>query len=407
MRRLLTAASIVWLAPAITLPAPEGPFPVGRTRLVITDAARVDPFDPGHRRDIDIDVWYPASDSAKGAPRAPYLVHGPEEVRSFASRFGDRSLLDEVIATETHASIDAPVRTGGARLPLIIFSHGYTGSLSASTALLEDLASHGFVVVGITHPYEATAATRSDGTTVSMLDDAGKIRGLTQAVFDEWKDEDATLANVTASTSDAERLRLLRGYFATTPRTADVLRRWVDDGRAVVGQLNAPAKDTPFARVVARTDTSRFGIAGHSMGGVVAADWCLVEPRCAAALNLDGSPQFGAVIDARLNRPMLMAYSARPGRLGASDVVYRRAASRYYRVDVADTKHLDFSDMALWPLLRARNVTGALPAADAIAATRTIVREYFDQELRGRRSPLLSGERKYTGLSVSVPAADR
>ena len=45
------------------------------------------------------------------------------------------------------------------------------------------------------------------------------------------------------------------------------------------------------------------------------------------------------MIDSRLARPVLMTYSARRGRIGASDVVYRRSASRYYRVDVADTLH--------------------------------------------------------------------
>ncbi len=126
-----------------------------------------------------------------------------------------------------------------------------------------------------------------------------------------------------------------------------------------------------------------------------------------AALNLDGSAQYGPLIDARLNRPVLMVYSSRPGRAGASDVVYRRAASRYYRVDVAGTRHLDFTDMTLWPALRARDITGPRPALESIAATRTIVREYFEQELDGVPSPLLSGRRKYTGLSVSGPAADR
>ena len=51
------------------------------------------------------------------------------------------------------------------------------------------------------------------------------------------------------------------------------------------------------------------------------------------------------MIDRTMPASMLMVYSARPGRLGASDAIYRRAASKYYRVDVNDTKHLDFSDL--------------------------------------------------------------
>ena len=406
MIRLLSIVAVA-AATAMTIPAPEGPLPVGRTRFVFTDTTRADPFEPSRRRDVDVVAFYPAEDTARSTPRAPYLLSGPEEVRSFASQLGGRALLDDVIDTPTYAALDAPPRAGRERLPLLLFSHGYTGSAAASTSLLEDLASHGFVVLSIAHPYEATAATLSDGRVVSMLDAAGALRAPTRAVFAEWKEEDSTLARVTTASTDEEKLQLLRGYLATTPRTNDALRRWVDDGRAVMAQIGSLPRESTIARAIARADTSRFGIAGHSMGGVMAAEWCRIEPRCAAALNLDGSPQYGPLIDSRLDRPMLMVYSSRAGRAGASDVIYRRAASKYYRVDVADTKHLDFTDMALWPALRARHITGDRPAADAVAVTRAVVREYFDQELRGQPSALLNGRRKYTGLSVSGPAADR
>src|SRR5262249_43381893 len=143
-----------------------------------------------------------------------------------------------------------------------------------------------------------------------------------------------------------------------------------------------------LARQVAeRVDPARFGVFGHSMGGVAAGEFCLGDKRCAAVMNLDGVPQYGSMIDAPLKRPLMMAYSARPGRLGASDAIYRRAATPYYRAAVSDTRHLDFTDMTFWPALRARNITGSLPAARASEATRQLVRAFFDQELRRRPSP--------------------
>ena len=47
------------------------------------------------------------------------------------------------------------------------------------------------------------------------------------------------------------------------------------------------------------------------MGGVMAGEFCLGERRCAAALNLDGSPQYGSMIERTLGRPLMMVYSAR------------------------------------------------------------------------------------------------
>jgi len=137
------------------------------------------------------------------------------------------------------------------------------------------------------------------------------------------------------------------------------------------------------------------------MGGVTAAQFCLEDRRCRAGLNLDGIPQYGPMLDASMPRPFLMVYSGRPGRLGASDVVYRSAARRYYRVDVRDTRHLDFCDMTFWGgPLRDRPVLGTLAPERVHAITSAVVREYFDQELLGRRSKLLSGETSFPEVSV-------
>ena len=84
------------------------------------------------------------------------------------------------------------------------------------------------------------------------------------------------------------------------------------------------------------------------MGGVTAAQFCVQDRRCRAGLNLDGIPQYGSMIDTPIGRPFLMVYSAREGRLGASDVIYSRSAKPYVRVDVDETLHNDFSDMVLW-----------------------------------------------------------
>ena len=74
----------------------------------------------------------------------------------------------------------------------------------------------------------------------------------------------------------------------------------------------------------ARIDFTRLGAFGHSMGGVMAGQFCVEDRRCRAGLNLDGIPQYGTMIDATMSRPFMMVYSARPGRAGASDAIYRR-----------------------------------------------------------------------------------
>jgi len=390
-------------APPVSLPAPTGSLPIGTTSWQVSDSSRRESFASDRTaRDVEVVAWYPAGSMA--TEPAPYLRWGLFEVQGFADLLGaGRNGYDHLNGVRTHAMLDAVPAAGDTRFPVIVFSAGYGGFASAHTSLFEDLASHGYAVLNIVHPYEVGAAKLRDGRLVSFLDYAGKPRQPYRDVVGEWGDEDAIMAAVTKATNDDERRRLLREYFAATPRTAAALVRWVDDTKFVLDQLAAVPRDGASGRLVSRLDLARIGVGGHSMGGVAAGQFCVQDARCRAGLNLDGIPQFGQMIDRGLEHPFLMVYSSRPGRLGASDVIYRRAKP-YYRVDVANTGHLDFSDMILWGgPLRERNAFGALAPERVTAITRAIVLQYFDQVLLDRPSTLLEGKASFPEVTVTRP----
>lgn len=404
MRPLALGLALALLAsPPFALPAPTGPHAIGTTSWTLTDPARAEPFAPGARRQVKVEAWYPAA--AATTTRAPYLREGIEEARAFAAlvRAAPAS-YDAVADVATNAAVDAaPIN--GAPLPLLLFSHGYGGVASAHTALLEDLASHGYVVLSVVHPYESAAARLDGFRLASMLGEAGAPRPEYRQVLSEWGKEEETMAAVTASGDDEEQLRLLRAYLSGLAHTTVALRRWVDDTVLVLDRLPSLPRSTAAGRLATRVDAHSVGAFGHSMGGVTSADFCAIDRRCRAALNLDGIPQYGPLVDRTIAgpAPMLMVYSERPGRRGANDPIYRRAAARYYRVDVKGTRHLDFSDLNFWGgRLREVPALGDIEPARAAAVVRTIVREYFDQEMRGRRSPLLSGASTMPDTTVMV-----
>lgn len=82
-----------------------------------------------------------------------------------------------------------------------------------------------------------------------------------------------------------------------------------------------------------------------------------------------------------------------------------RAARPYYRADIQDTRHLDFSDMVFWGgPLRERPVLGSIAPLRITEITRRLVREYFDQTLLGKRSALLAGTAAFPEATVrSLP----
>lgn len=383
--------------PPFELPAPTGKLSIGTTRWVVTDASRDESFAPGKKREVEIVAWYPSAGPA-GATTAPYLRNGMEEALSFArlAKLGDA--FNGLAAVKTHATLDAAPAASPSRFPVIVFQHGYTGLPSSHTSLLEDLASHGWAVLNVIHPYEATASMLADGTVVTFTDEKNAMRPGIMDVLNEWGPEGSTMDKIVAATDDAEKERLMRGYLGALKNTDQVVKRWVLDVKFALDHLpNTGAA----GRLAARLDLTRLGAAGHSMGGVAGAQLCVEDRRCKAALNLDGIPQYGTMIDAPMPAPFLMVYSGRAGRAGASDLIYRRAASKYYRVDVKDTLHLDFTDMNYWGgPLRQRGAYGKIDPARAAEITRTVVREFFGQEILKQPSALLSGKQPMTDVTV-------
>ena len=400
---LATATLIGAQEPPFVLPAPTGRSAVGTTSWILVDSTRRETLvGDGLPRSVEVIAWYPTRRSAGGprSARAPYLREGTIEAGTFATAMRKPGAFDHLAGVQTHASIDASPSGQPKSLPVLMFSHGYTGLVSAYSALLEDLASHGYIVLSIGHSYEAVAVRQADGSVATMLDSAGRLRQGILDVFGEWRDEDSTMARVTRAATEPEQLQILKTYIDGVPKTNAVIGRWVADTKFVLDEF--ARSTTGLAGELHRlADLNRVGVLGHSMGGVVAGEFCLRDERCRAGLNLDGIPQSGSMIASRMRRPFMMVYSARPGRLGASDAIYRRAASRYYRVDVDETRHIDFSDMIFWGgPLKAAGASGSIAPNRAAEVTRLVVRQYFDQELRGAPSPLLKGTQRFPDVHV-------
>lgn len=102
--------------------------PIGRRSTLITDPGRDD-------RELGIDVWYPAV-PGDAAP-------------------SEYELLPGVTFTAAAALHEPDVARG--RFPLILFSHGRTGTRLAYSLLCEALAARGAIVVSADHPGDALA----------------------------------------------------------------------------------------------------------------------------------------------------------------------------------------------------------------------------------------------------------
>lgn len=388
---VLFCATIASAQPTFRLPNPSGPHAVGTTRFIVERKAP-------DTAALVVLAWYPASDSS-GLTRSPYLREEAALRQMAALGRNPAASVMQHQGVLTHSWIDAPVRRSARPLPVLIFSHGYLGMPSDYTALMEDLASHGYAVLSIAHTGESMAVSVADGRNVLLFTPENQLVPLARGVLGEWGAEDSIAAVVTTVPDRARAEEALRWYLARIPNSTAATDRWVEDTRLVVDEVARLNRQTG-SRFAGRLDLTRLGAFGHSMGGVASAAFCTRDRRCRAAINLDGSPQYGDLIDRPSRRPFLMVYSSRVGRIGVSDPIYKKGRS-YWRAVLDKSLHLNFGDWQYWePPARMSGALGAIDGVRSGVIVNQLVREFFSAYLDGARPPLLRGEKVFEELTV-------
>lgn len=123
---------------------------------------------------------------------------------------------------------------------LILFSHGSFGVADSNESLFNELASHGYVVVSLSHPYHSFTTTLEDGTDISVdMDYLQEVMG-------------------TQGSEDLEK-------------TLMDLENWSqlheDDLIQVLEQIQEEETDHPFLQAL---NSDEVILIGHSLGGTAA-----------------------------------------------------------------------------------------------------------------------------------------
>ena len=156
-------------------PVPTGPYPVGVHDFEFVDTVYpVDREQDAEGRRLMVRVWYPAAGAS--GERRPYFETGEYEavgqpmLEALPMLFPD-TLFDPFRELLTHSYVDAPINDELDALPTIVYSLGALSFVHQSTALMEELASHGYLVFGVTHPGGASGVLYPNGDSVRFDDD--------------------------------------------------------------------------------------------------------------------------------------------------------------------------------------------------------------------------------------------
>lgn len=331
---VLLAVTPALIFPQLTLPKPTGPYTVTTASFTYTDANRVETFtNTGAKRNVNVKFWFP--------------------------------------------------QDAAGRYPLVIFSHGTGGIKSSNTSTFVDLASNGYVVCSIDHPYHSLFTLGDDGNLVRI--DPG--------YWQEYMDV------VNHTVDAATRYQLTQKWLAL--RTADM--------NFVIDTILAQVKADNAAAVYRLIDSTKIGLMGHSIGGGESAQVARERRDISAVINLDGDLHGEYVAfkagqevlnDQPYPVPLLNIYADDMKQAlntipNAADVVAaehaRAAAPAGYDVYLPGTNHFSVTDLPLVSPFMVSLMTSVVPGAAGgatdpyatIEKMNGIILQFFNVYLKG------------------------
>jgi dienelactone hydrolase len=365
-----------------TLPTPTGPFAVGRTTYVWSDAAHSDPLAPlGTKRELCAWIWDPAPPRQPSQTVVDYLpAPWRMAIESQSGVLFGKFLTRDLSKVRVHSIRDAEVSPQQGSYPVTLMRTGGATLATDYTALAEDLATHGYVVVGFDAPYRSRVAVLPDG------------RVITRAPQND--------------------LDLVGG--AQADELADKLAQaWTADTGFALDQLERLNTSDPSGRFLGRLDMQRVGVFGHSLGGATALQFCHDDSRCQAGIDVDGAP-LGSVIAEGVTQPFMFLLSDHRGesvdvdtpeairQAGANirSIYDRMPGERRWWVMVRGANHYMFSDGAMLksPLVTRALLTFGIMRLDGrrqVALTVHYISTFFDVYLKGAPASELKSQPEY------------
>lgn len=371
---LLFGALLLQLVQAnILLPGTAGPCRVDSKSTQLTDKSRVDPYSPKNEsRSIVVTSFAPVH--CGNSQVVPYLLPKIAQIAGQGLGFPNNTL--DLFRLSSFSGNQQPLGQSKNHtkedLPVIIFSPGLGSSRFLYANLLQEVASMGFAILSIDHPYDAGAVELTDGRVIPMR--MGINKNLSQAL---------------------------------DVRTGDVrfaLDRLTDNSRSIF-----PAK---FSQ---KLQLDRVVAIGHSLGGATAAQTMLEDRRFVGGVNFDGMLA-GPVVEKGLDRPFINF--GHSGTLGPKEgyaswgEVWPHLRGYRLQLQLKGAEHMTFSDMPVVldsapsaRMLRNDSVShlgqlpgiGMLPGVGSLPGlrVRTILTDFITSASRfflsGKKCQLLTG----------------
>lgn len=338
---LMTLALVFALVPALVfpqyqLPKVTGEYEVATATYTYTDENRIEEFNnTGENRFVNVQFWYP-----------------------------------------NHAD---------GTYPLLVFSHGAYGIKESNTSTYTELASHGYVVVSIDHPYHSFY-TVSDNGSLTLID---------SAYYQEFSDTN-------------------KDGIYTVEQLYEIMQKYIklrtDDMNFVIDTIIEKSQNDTGASVYHYINKDKIGVFGHSMGGAASVYLGRERNDVSAVVNIDG-PYFSELVynpesddleasDEEYTTPILNLYSDDVWRQLNKNSAYAANSLAHdtfkesYNVHFQGAKHLSLTDLPLFSPMLANMLQGGKADIDpyyCIETENDLILKFFDYALKGLGSFTAAG----------------
>lgn len=397
---LILAIGLPAFFPVFHFPKPTGPYAIGTLTYHWTDTSRPELFtaSPTDHRQLFAQVWYPAPATSKGT-RAHYVDTTGTWAADTAHLLGFPGFLfDHFKYVTTNAITAAPIATDHQQYPVLIYQPGRNGFRSVSNFQVEELVSHGYIVVGLDQPGAVSSVTFPDGTHILGWPKTEGDTYIDQAI---WPSSKPPILNGTLLPDG------ISPYFG-------------QDASFALDQLTALNTTDPNHTLAGHLDLAHAGTFGVSLGGMDVAETCAKDSRFKACLIMDVYLPH-KVVQSGLQQPTMFISRdagtmrlerARSGGWTERDIqttldtmrsVYSRLPGDGYYVEIPTMFHVNFTDLPYWlPLSTPLGLTGPINAQRGFDITNAYSLAFFDRELKGKSPSLLAEPHHFSEATLQT-----
>lgn len=277
--------------------------------------------------------------------------------------------------------------TGTESFPLIIFSHGAFGYYQSNTSTYMELASHGYVVISMDHPYHSFFTEDTEGNLITV---------------DPEFMQEVMLVNQ-EDISEEEVFNLSCKWMEI--RTGDMnfvldsVKEAVDDDTQVDEWfVESEEVKNAITDLLSMINTEKIGLMGHSMGGATSVTIGRTRDDISAVIDLDGTmlgEQIGyengeyQYYEDAYPVPLMVVDNEEhykqgddSGLLYVNGFILENAVESTHTY-IAGSGHMNFTDLPLFsPVLSSLLGTGTVDATECVLEMNEMVLQFFDTYLK-------------------------